>query len=324
MFGDVVFVGIDITMSLTHLYNILKTKIIHEEKYILQLQRVPTTLAHEKKVGKVVDVLYLKEGTVLTAGGETIKKFNTKTLEYMSLYKLNCWELLKITDTLIVGVDYKGYFLDLQNQSYNVLDFGDSFITSDYGHRVVIQLDKNHIAVALVGKTPNTTGYIAVYNLDGNQVRQYNANADANCLTLGKKFIAQGCRKTGEIILFDKHSGNVQERIQGHKGHVNSLCELNGYLFSAGEDHNLIMWEYETQWNKIREFKHYDWVRVVKPLSYNLVVSTSDDNTVRIWNVFSGVQEGVYQHKDWVFGVDLIDHQTLVTAADDSMIKVWQ
>ena len=69
---------------------------------------------------------------------------------------------------------------------------------------------------------------------------------------------------------------------------------------------------------------HRDWVRSLIKLDENTIVSASDDNTIKIWNLKEKkVLATLEGHTGGVNSLIKLDENTIVSASDDNTIKIW-
>jgi WD40 repeat protein len=69
---------------------------------------------------------------------------------------------------------------------------------------------------------------------------------------------------------------------------------------------------------------HTDYVRDLIQLSADLLASSSDDKTVRIWSLTTNTCKFILTgHTDWVFGLKQITPSILASGSRDATIKLW-
>ena len=69
---------------------------------------------------------------------------------------------------------------------------------------------------------------------------------------------------------------------------------------------------------------HSSYVRCVAVINDNTIVSGSDDNSLKIWDIKSGEEiKSLTGHSDFVTCVSVIDENTIVSGSRDYSLKIW-
>jgi len=71
---------------------------------------------------------------------------------------------------------------------------------------------------------------------------------------------------------------------------------------------------------------HTDWVNSLVLVDNQHFLSTSDNNTIKLWNIESGFMRtfaGPHGHNSCVNSLVLVDNQHFLSASDDETIKLW-
>ncbi|KAI0168358.1 WD40-repeat-containing domain protein [Pestalotiopsis sp. NC0098] len=139
--------------------------------------------------------------------------------------------------------------------------------------------------------------------------------------------------------------GSVQTRVRPHRGEHESSKSLNstqghservesvaiaqkGDVVASADSHGTIcLWSGETgAWLHTMKGYHTDPVTaLVFSETGSLLVSTSKDNTARVWDVATaGLAHLLSEHEDWVRGAAISPNEKLVaTASDDKALRLW-
>lgn len=305
------FLNCDAKCSLSLLSQLLRTKMRARKAIAMRRENLPNTLiktvfeAANDQI-QLGDVLHLQGDTIAYSTRHGVKIHDLVTSTEQILCASQQWELDKISEDEIATLSYLGSEVTLFNwktgQTIKQFNLGDNnLITYDYGHYQMINLGNDCIAVGL---SNDTDGYIGVYSVRTEQrLKKYSGGFGANCITLlPQNRIAQGCRANSTIIVFDRNS--TEKIISLYHGseqqHVNTLCQFEGYMFSGGEATWIAMWDL-TSYTIVRRFEQADWIRSITPLGNGIIVSTSDDTKLTIWDIYSGEKLNPieYEHGSW-------------------------
>jgi WD40 repeat protein len=90
--------------------------------------------------------------------------------------------------------------------------------------------------------------------------------------------------------------------------------------------YGIFIWNLTSKTSKFNLTGHTSYVRVLKKISTDLLVSGSDDATVRVWNITDGTLiKNMTGHTSWIYSsVDVLsDGKTVVSGSGDKTIKLW-
>lgn len=131
----------------------------------------------------------------------------------------------------------------------------------------------------------------------------------------------------GIIRIFDLETMNELDRLEVHRGTVNTLVFYNDQLISGGADGHISIMDWQTK-KQLRYFPaHYQAIYglVVRG---NIAISSSMDKTLKVWdlNNWSVIQriESTHGHKRSINALLPIDVKSVVSASDDKTLIVWQ
>ncbi len=330
------FLNCDAKCSLSFLSQLLRTKMRTRSAIAMRRENLPNTLVKtvfEAATDQIQlgDVLHLRGDIIACSNQYGVKIYDLVTNTERILCTSQEWELVKISEDEIATLSYLGSVVTIFNwktgQKIKQFNLGDhSLITYDYGHYQMISLGNDCIAVGL---SNDTYGYIGVYNVRTEQLlKKYSSGFGVNCITLlPRNRIAQGCRANSTIIIFDRTY--TEKIISLHHGseqkHINTLCEFEGYMFSGGEATWIAMWDLNS-YTIVRRFEQADWIRSITPLGNGMIVSTSDDTTLTIWDIYSGEKLNPieYEHGSWTLNAALINETTFASVQYNGEVKVWK
>ena len=135
------------------------------------------------------------------------------------------------------------------------------------------------------------------------------------------------------------NNNNTQiQYLSGHKDVVRCLCKIDSNRFaSCSDDHLILIWDTNNGLLLDVLCGHKSSVIsliIIEYKSYKLLISSSLDNTIRIWNVSSTLSQGkcisiLTKHKSPIIKIlyfnktKKIKYDGLISASNDGLIGVW-
>ena len=141
------------------------------------------------------------------------------------------------------------------------------------------------------------------------------------------------------LKIWDWELGELERTVKGHTKAVLD-CDFGGprggtLLASCSQDLTIKLWDPSDEYKNIRTLPGHDHsvssVRFIpsgaagSPASGNLLVSTSSDTTLRIWDVTTGYcVKTLRGHSNWVRSVSpSFDGRWLLSAGNDQVARLW-
>jgi TIR domain/Ras of Complex, Roc, domain of DAPkinase/WD domain, G-beta repeat len=124
-------------------------------------------------------------------------------------------------------------------------------------------------------------------------------------------------RRTGESLAYRRvHQSSVSRLCWSPNGEVLVTCGRDGII--AGLDSDTLQWRHENRdLGPVRDI-------AVSPDDF-LIASTSDDNSVHIWNLFSGRLDTVLEgHHDLVSSVCFSPGREFLASASATEVRLWR
>ncbi len=132
---------------------------------------------------------------------------------------------------------------------------------------------------------------------------------------------------SGQVLLCDAESGNVQETLEGHSGWVHSVEVVDGgrRILSASHDRTLRLWNLESGESPITYQGHTDIIHEVGVLpNGRQFLSCSADGTIRLWDLESQSELARGEYDGEIRGLSVTpDGTSFVTVGLDGSLRQW-
>lgn len=128
-------------------------------------------------------------------------------------------------------------------------------------------------------------------------------------------------------IMFWNQNGEKLRVLKGHTDCVRSLIALdNGFLISAGNDAVIRYWDRDGECVKdLHGHENYIYtIALHKHFGENVVVSSSEDSTIRMWDLNSGqLGQAMLLPAQSVWSVACLRNGDIVTGTSDGVVRVF-
>ena len=145
-----------------------------------------------------------------------------------------------------------------------------------------------------------------------------------NCLVkINNNYFASASNDT-KIKIWDYYNRKCIKTLDGHVDCILSLILLqnNNYLCSGSADLTIRIWDWENN-NCVSILKgHEKWVKCILELHNGIIVSGSDDKTIKLWkdyNLFKTIED----HTNSVRTFCQINNNCFASGSFDCTIKIW-
>lgn len=129
------------------------------------------------------------------------------------------------------------------------------------------------------------------------------------------------CSKDGTICVTKRSDFTVKYRLSGHNGPVNNIQVFGDYIYSAGGDALIKKWSLATG-HCVRDYRGHTRGAACIEANDRLIVSGSNDNTIRVWDKESGTSKVLEGHTKMVRNINLYDDY-IISSSYDLSIKIW-
>ncbi|MFF5213160.1 NB-ARC domain-containing protein [Streptosporangium sp. NPDC000396] len=132
------------------------------------------------------------------------------------------------------------------------------------------------------------------------------------------------------VRVWDIASGREVAALRGHAGWINAVATAadGRHIISGSADGALRVWDLENLATRSGQPSHTGWVTAMAAVPRGddgLVVSGSDDTTLRVWRTGTGGEHLVLRdHAGAVVGLAVLDGGRVVSASGDGTLRVWE
>ncbi|MGY6529527.1 MAG: hypothetical protein ACXITR_06320 [Cyanobacterium sp.] len=265
---------------------------------------------------------------LISAGGESIKLWNTDTGEEINSFKRHLKGVTAIAlssddITLATGSRDKTVSMwripegnNLTNFSANNASVWSLSMTSDC--KIIASASYREIRLWQYpsGKLYKTlTGF----------------KTEVECTLITKDnslLIAGGGKNDHTVRVWSLPDAEKKYTLTGHQGAITALaiCPFNETLATASKDGTVKLWSLSTGENKATLQGHHNtiWQLQITPEGQNLI-TVSEDKTIKIWQLTTGnlkaTLEG-HQEAIWCMGISE-DGNLLATGSRDNTVRLW-
>ena len=238
----------------------------------------------------VTCVIQLNSGELVSCSDDnTIKLYNINENEYKVIQTLNehkdgVTKIIELKNKQLVScsLDKSIIFYNKDNNEYKK----DYSISTNGFNGPIIQTKDNEICYYEYQDT------ICFYNfIKRNNIKKLNNISVAACIFDSLLMISKDLLLiTGEnkISIINVNSYNLIKTINvDNSGWINAVCMLNKDMILTGDENKrIIQWKFENNNLKlisIKENAHEDAINTIEKLGNGLILSGSDDKSVKIW-----------------------------------------
>jgi WD40 repeat protein len=164
----------------------------------------------------------------------------------------------------------------------------------------------------------NSLNYDFIYSFIGHTLW-------VNCLTkINNNYFASASNDT-KIKIWDYFNKKCIKTLEGHEDCILSLITLkqSNYLCSGAADLTIRIWDWEKSKCLYILKGHEKWVKCVIELDNGIIVSGSDDKSIKLWkdNINIKTLQG---HNNSIRGLCQINENFFASGSFDFSIKIWE
>ena len=164
----------------------------------------------------------------------------------------------------------------------------------------------------------NSLNYEFIYSFIGHTLW-------VNCLTkINNNYFASASNDT-KIKIWDYFNKKCIKTLEGHEDCILTLIMLknNKFLCSGAADLTIRIWEWEKR-NCLHILKgHEKWVKCVLELDNGIIVSGSDDKSIKLWKNNYNIRT-IVEHTNSIRSLCQINKNYFASGSFDFTIKIWE
>lgn len=141
---------------------------------------------------------------------------------------------------------------------------------------------------------------------------------------INNNFFASASNDT-KIKIWDYCNKKSVTTLEGHEDCILSLILLkkNNYLCSGAADLNIRIWDWERKLCLYILKGHEKWVKCLLELNNGIIISGSDDKTIKIWQNNINIKT-ITEHKNSIRSLSQINNYYFGSGSFDCTIKIWK
>lgn len=244
------------------------------------------------------------------------------------------WENLMVNNRLLSSKIEDGSYLELLYRHHIGLDLDPESLPLEEQHKLTKSFFHNLTFDEIRERWQNFNGHLKWLTKEPVSIVQISPTHTDNSLlyTSGPELRLQ-CRVP------DESQNNASERslassyktLIGHRLDISCLDSITGFCVTGSKDRKLVLWSLDTFKRLAHVNQAHDrlitGVKLRHVSDNDVIVSSSRDRTVKIWQVMSNDIELIHNINDYhtksVWGLDVkLPH--VVTASADESLKVWR
>ena len=256
------------------------------------------------------------------------KSINTNNLNYINV-NFNCTKTLEGHTEKIVSLielnsgrlasgsyDNTIRIWDTNYENEDILIKGKSRILC------LLEFENNTI---LCGTSDNLINLYEINSMNYELIHRFIGHTLwVNCLAkINNNYFASASNDT-TIKIWDYYNKKCIKTLEGHDDCILSLILLkeNDYLCSGAADLTIRIWDWEK--NKCLHILkgHEKWVKCVLELDNGIIISGSDDKTIKIWKEYNNIKT-IEEHENSIRSLCQINKDYFASGSFDCSIKIW-
>ena len=187
----------------------------------------------------------------------------------------------------------------------------------------LLEFEKNKI---LCGTSDNLVNLYEITPLSFDYIYSYIGHTLwVNCLTkVNKRYFASASNDT-KIKIWDFFNRKCIKTLEGHEDCILSLITLkqSNYLCSGAADLTIKIWDWEKSKCLYTLKGHEKWVKCVIELDNGIIVSGSDDKTIKLWKDNNNYKT-LKGHNNSIRSLCQINKKYFASGSFDFSIKIWE
>ena len=186
----------------------------------------------------------------------------------------------------------------------------------------LLEFEKNKI---LCGTSDNVVNLYEINSMNYEFIYRFIGHTLwVNCLTkINNNYFASASNDT-TIKIWDYFNKKCIKTLEGHDDCILSIVLLKekNYLCSGAADLNIRIWNWEKNKCLYILKGHEKWVKCILELDNGIIISGSDDKTIKIWKDYINIKT-LEEHKNSIRSLCQINENFFASGSFDFSIKIW-
>ena len=133
------------------------------------------------------------------------------------------------------------------------------------------------------------------------------------------KHIILGCKD--ELNICDLNTQEISLISKEHKGRINCLIKFpDGKIASGGQDSKIKIWDIDKKYCLATLEGHSSIIWDIKYLNKNKLISASDDNSCKLWNLDNNSNENIFKGRRHISCVAILNNNKILLAEGKNLI----